>query len=309
MASMSASAKPVLHVDFTDFGTHMNKADNFFTRILGKRYDVRVSDQPDVLIHSHDSEVHRLYTCKKIFHTVEAYRPDLTLSDYAITQLELNDPRNLRLPNYTARATTAELIKQPGEENTILAQKKKFCSFFTSHARAPLRLKFFEKLSKYKQVDSAGSYMNNIGRTIPYSREAKLSFMREYKFYMAFENDLVPWYTTEKIAEGMATRCIPIYWGNPHVAEDFNPKSFLNYSDFPNDEALIERIIEIDRNDELYREYLREPFFYDNKPSKYFDETRTLDFLTRCIEDSTPPGGSRKGSRVLVKRNKPHVRK
>ena len=138
MASMSASAKPVLHVDFTDFGTHMNKADNFFTRILGKRYDVRVSDQPDVLIHSHDSEVHRLYTCKKIFHTVEAYRPDLTLSDYAITQLELNDPRNLRLPNYTARASTAELTKQPDEENIIPAQKKKFCCFFTSHARRRL---------------------------------------------------------------------------------------------------------------------------------------------------------------------------
>jgi hypothetical protein len=148
--------------------------------------------------------------------------------------------------------------------------------------------------------------MNNIGRTIPYSREAKLSFMREYKFYMAFENDLVPWYTTEKIAEGMATRCIPIYWGNPHVAQDFNPKSFLNYSDFPNEQALIERIIEIDKNDELYREYLRQPFFYGNKPNKYFDEMRTLDFLTRCIEDPTPTVGSRKGSRLFVKRNKPH---
>jgi hypothetical protein len=306
---VNVSAKPVLHVDFTDFGTHMNKADNFFTRILSKRYDVRVSDQPDVLFHSHDSEIHRLYTCKKIFHTVEAYRPDLTVSDYAITQLELNDPRNLRLPNYTARASAQELTKRPGEEEAVFAEKKKFCCFFTSHARASLRLRFFERLSKYKQVDSAGSFLNNIGRTIPYSREAKLGFMREYKFYMAFENDLVPWYTTEKIAEGMATRCIPIYWGNPHVAQDFNPKSFLNYSDFPNEEALIERIMEIDRNDDLYRQYLREPFFYDNKPNKYFDDVRTLDFLTRCVEDATPTVGSRKGARLLVKRNKPHRRK
>jgi hypothetical protein len=303
--------KPVLHVDFSDFGTQMVKTDNRFTRILSQRYDVRISDHPDLLIHSHDSEVHRLYTCKKVFYTVEAYRPNLEISDYSITQLELNDPRNLRLPNYTNRVMAKQLIKKAEEQDATL-EKKKFCCFFTSHARAPLRLNFFEKLSKYKQVDSAGSFMNNIGRSIPNDRAAKIEFMRQYKFYMAFENDLVPWYTTEKIAEGMAAWCIPIYWGNPLVAQDFNPKSFLNYSDFSNEEALIERIIEIDRDETLYRQYLKEPFFYDNKPNKYFDDSRTLEFLTRCIEDTKPTVGSRNaifGPWLLLKRNKPHVRK
>jgi alpha(1,3/1,4) fucosyltransferase len=304
--------KPVLHVDFSDFGTQMVKTDNRFTRLLSQRYDVRISDQPDLLIHSHDSEVHRLYTCKKVFYTVEAYRPNLEISDYSITQLELNDPRNLRLPNYTNRVTAEELIKAPDEEDAVVAQKTKFCCFFTSHARSQLRLKFFEKLSKYKQVDSAGSYLNNIGQRIPNDRAAKIQFMRQYKFYMAFENDLVPWYTTEKIGEGMAARCVPIYWGNPHVAKDFNPKSFLNYSDFPSEDALIERIAEIDRDENLYRQYLREPFFYGNKPSEFFDDERTLNFFTRCIEDKTKTVGSRKsvfGSWVLLKRNKRHVRK
>lgn len=295
--------KEILHLDFTDFGTQMLKTDNRFTQILSRRYDVRISDQPDLLIHSHDSNVHHLYRCKKVFYTVEAYYPNFAVSDYAITQLELNDPRNLRLPNYTNRVRSAELIKKNGEEDHVMAQKKKFCCFFTSHARAPLRLKFFEKLSKYKQVDSAGSYMNNIGRTIPYSQEAKLSFMREYKFYMAFENEMVPSYTTEKIAEGMAARCIPIYWGNSNVAKDFNPNSFLNYSDFPSEDALIKRIIEIDQNNELYFEYLTQPFFHNNIPNKFYDENRVLDFLTRCIEDETQTVGSRKNSRCFLKRN------
>jgi hypothetical protein len=309
----SSLIKPPLYIDFCDFGTPLDKTNNFFTNLLATRYDVHIADMPDYLFHSHDGEVHRLYTCKKIFHTVEPYKPDLTRSDYSLTHRELNDPRNLRLPNYATKVEPDILIKQPNEAAPLLAEKNKFCSFFTSYgnAKTKLRIDFFHRLSRYKQVDSAGKHLNNIGRSIPFGLEAKLAFLRPYKFYIAFENESIPGYTTEKIIEGMSARCIPIYWGNPGIVEEFNPKSFLNYHAFPNEEALIQRIIDIDRNDDLYLEYLNQPFFHDNQPNLYFSRTRLLDFFTSIINDPRPPIAARKklfrlGRWRLIKRNKPH---
>src|SRR5581483_2407879 len=92
--------KPPIFIDFSDVGTRLIKTDNFFTNLLATKYDVRIADKPDCLFHSHDGNIHRLHTCKKVFFTVESYRPDLTVSDYSITHHELNDRRNLRVPNY-----------------------------------------------------------------------------------------------------------------------------------------------------------------------------------------------------------------
>ena len=95
------TAKPPVYIDFCDFGTHLNKADNYFTRILTPKYDVKIVDKPDLLFHSHDGNVHRLYTCKKIYWTPESDLPDFNECDFALTSRYLDDPRHLRLPFYT----------------------------------------------------------------------------------------------------------------------------------------------------------------------------------------------------------------
>lgn len=310
---MGQTAKPVLCVDFVDFGTRLSKRNNFFTRILEKQFDVRIADRPDLLIHSHDGNVHRMYNCKKVFHTVEPYYPNFQESDYSLTFHELPDPRNLRLPNYATKVKPEWLVKRVGEADVINKQKRKFCSFFTSYANAKThhRINFFYKLCRYKKVDSCGQWNNTIGRTVPFDTSLKIEFLSQYKFYMAFENRSLPGYTTEKIAEAMAARCIPIYWGNPEVARDFNPRSFLNYHDFRDEDALIERIVEIDNNEDLYKSYLAEPFFVDNKPNIYFDQGRLLNFFVAAVEDRAARYSKAArsfffGRHLLVKRNKAH---
>ena len=72
-------------------------------------------------------------------------------------------------------------------------------------------------------------------------------------------------------------RTLPIYWGNPLVHQDFNPGRFLNYYDYESDEALIERIIELDQDDAKYLEYLQQPLFHANRPNEAFDQERLLD--------------------------------
>lgn len=302
-----------IYIDFLDHGVRRVKTEEYFYRLLQRRFDLQLADTPDYLVHAHDSEVHRLYSCKKIYWTAENYAPDFSGSDYALTCHHLDDPRHLRYPIYTRWAEGEQLVKKPGEAEKVAAEKSKFCCFFTSYVSGKIapRINFFHKLSRYRQVDSAGKAMNNIGQNVPFGLDAKIAFMRPYKFYMAFENSIVPGYVTEKICEAMLARCIPIYWGDPRVAEDFNPKSFLNYHDFPNEEALIERIREIDRDDALYFQYLNEPFFHGNKPNIYFDEERTLNFFEKIFSDKSPPVAARKrffpfGRWMLVKRNKLH---
>lgn len=305
-------SKPVLHLDFSDFHLRMRKDDNFFTRILAQKYDVKISDKPDLLIFSDSGDMHRLHRCRKIFYTAEVFRPDFSAADYAMTFHHLDDARNLRVPNYVPRMEAGLLVKSAEELAGVSARRDRFCCFFTSYANAKtqFRLDFFEQLSRYKKVDSAGRWNHNISEIVPNDIPSKLAFLRQYKFYMVFENESLPGYTTEKLAEAMAARCLPIYWGSPEVAKDFNPKSFLNYHDFPSQQAFINRIIEVDKNDELYRQYLREPFFHGNKPNIYFDQQRILDFLSDAIDDQRPPVSTRgawkyPGRWMLLKRYQP----
>jgi len=128
---------------------------------------------------------------------------------------------------------------------------------------------------------------------------------------MAFENTSIPGYTTEKIIEAMRARCVPIYWGNPRVAEEFNPRSFINANDFPSNEALIEHIRRVDQDENLYRQYFEEPYFSGNVPNQYFSKDRILDFFGRVFSDPTPPLAARRRRWLkrwmVLKRKPPHV--
>ena len=113
--------------------------------------------------------------------------------------------------------------------------------------------------------------------------------------------------------EPMVARCLPIYWGNPLIAEEFNPRSFLNRADFPSEEALIKRIIELDRDDAKYLEYVRQPYFHQDQPNLYFSRQRLLEFFERIFTDRIVPvaqRGRRKsfffGRWILVKRHHWH---
>ena len=131
-------------------------------------------------------------------------------------------------------------------------------------------------------MDSGGKYFNNIGFRV----KDKLDFIKDYKFVIAFENASWPGYTTEKIFEPMLVNSIPLYWGNPRVELDFNTRSFINYYDFNSFDAMIERIIEVDRNDQLYLKYLGEPWFRDNKLNEFVGEERLIGILKFVIEQS-----------------------
>lgn len=259
-------------IDFADFSRGFDKGNNYFLNLLKERFDVEVSDDPDFLLYAPFGQEHRKYKCIKIFYTGENIRPNFNECDYAFSFDHLDSDRHYRLPFYVLMGDVSKLIVKPPVEE-IIQTKKKFCNFVYSNDRAKERIEFFHLLSKYKKVDAGGKVLNNIG----YQVADKLSFLNKYKFTISFENSSFPGYTTEKIIQPMMANSIPIYWGNELVGNEFNEHSFINVHRFKNFEEAIERIIEIDQNDDLYRKILAEPYFKANVVPEYFKRENILD--------------------------------
>ena len=162
------------------------------------------------------------------------------------------------------------LIKKP-DENVI---KTKFCCFMYSNCDEKMggvkaRKNFLERIN-----NRTGNRVDNLGRC--YNSNYKNNgiwtnndyIYRPYKFVIAFENNQISGYISEKITMPMISRAIPIYLGAPEAVEYFNPKSFVNVANFPNYDACIDYILEIDRDNNLYKSILNEPYLINNKIDK-----------------------------------------
>jgi hypothetical protein len=255
--------------------------DNVFYKMLSEFYDIEISNEPDYLFYSVFGNNHFHYkNCVKIFYTGENKRPNFDECDYSLSFDYLEDDRNLRLP--LSAITLYESGKKDGFEKDIdfyriKSEKKKFCNFIFSNPNAGLRNSLFQELSKYKQVDSGGRVLNNIG----YLVDDKLKFQSNYKFSIAFENSEYPGYTTEKIVHPKLVDSIPIYWGNPVVDRDWNTKAFINAYNFKNISEIVEYIKEVDNNDDLWYKMLIEPHLNEN--SKDINWKSFIDFFEKII--------------------------
>lgn len=260
-----------IKVNCTDFCNQEMRFKNYIFQLIAKHYDVEVSDDPEILFYSCSGQEFLKYNCWRIFYTGENRRPNFEECDYAFSFDHADPPRNYRFPDYAAYEDIRELLR-PKDLDRIVSNKTKFCEFTYSNPLPQERIRFFEALSNYKKVDSFGKVLNNTlgveGSADRFNlnwRNYRRSFLGPYKFSIAFENESYPGYVTEKILYPMLTNTIPIYWGNPEISGDFNTKSFINCHEYKNFEAVVERVIEVDNDEDLYRQYLAEPYYHDNR--------------------------------------------
>ena len=290
---------------------------NIFYELLSQKWKVEITDKPDYLISSvwngtncnggygslgkfqYGGSFQKYKKCVRIFYTAECVRPNWDLYDYCFTFDYLNpvtsDPTNIdrhfRLPWYYFAwgLTPKRGLKHPFLfDKSKNIERSKFCAFLAANPYPLERLEFFDKLSKYKQVDAAGPVRNNIDHIIEYWNKPK--FLSDYKFSMAFENISYPGYTTEKLHDAMAMNTIPIYWGDPLVHLDFNLKSFINVSSFPTMDEAVEYGIKVDQDNNLYSSIFSEPYFNNNKLPDCINTELILNQFTKIF---------RRGSRDL----------
>lgn len=274
--------KEKIKVFFTDFWTEFIISDNFFLDILEKDFEVEINeDNPEILFYSWMGENYKKYKCLRIFYTPENWpKPKYKDCDFSLSFEYWNDLRNLRMPNYILyKITPQHLDKTKWNLDKIMSLHSGFCSMLVSNPNQIVRNNFFNKLNKYKKVDSGGKHLNNIGGRV----KDKLEFISGYKFNLCFENAQHQGYTTEKIVEAMRCQTIPLYWGNPLIHFEFNTKSFFNYTDYQNEDEMIEDIIEHDKDDQKYYQKFIKPWFEDNIPNQYFDHQRIRKYLYDII--------------------------
>ena len=283
-----------IKVKTVDFNSgRVSEQENLIVRLLRKKYDVVISEEPDFLIYSVWGREHLKYDCTKLFYTSEPFSPNFNECDYAVGFDPMCfEPRYLRLP-LSAIGMDASIQDRSGFAD-IDMDARKFCNFVYSNefagSGAFLRKEFCQKLMAYKRVDCPGMVLNNMDSDAIPSRwdgdwyGGKIRFLRNYKFTIAFENTLMDGYTTEKLVQPFLAGSIPIYYGNPRAAEEFNRRAFIDCNQFDNDfDAVIEEVKRVDQDAELAKYMVMQSPMrrgYD------FDwESRLLAFLTRMIED------------------------
>ncbi len=318
--------KPAVRIAFRYFSWSFNPTDNFFYRRLSRYYRIEISDTPQIIFFSvrDGGPRWRMPTLEpgpyqRVFFTPENCRPDMSGCEWAFTfdyDDQVNHPRHLRLPFYVVGGAGEDLIKDPQWSERILDRgRPRFCNFVYSKD-APERIELFRKLSAYKKVDAPGTSMNNappldgprwvknlgaieraltrrsrlaslMARHLRKGDRAKITYLRNYKFTIAYENSSYPGYATEKIYHPMIAGSIPIYWGNPCIHRDFNPRSFVNAHEFSSVDEIVKRVMEIDGDDDLYRRYLDQPWLHDNRLSPFVDIDAYDSRLKLIAEEAT----------------------
>lgn len=254
--------KKNIRIRFVDFWSSCDFENHILTRALRENYDVEIvnDDSADYVFFSVFGDEHWFLPdrCIKIFYTGENVCPDFNACDFGIgfEWMDYGD-RYLRFPNYYATKFFERTTRLMEDKHLRpIPEKTEFCSFVVSNPEGnPIRKQLFEEVSKYKQVNSGGRWLNNVGGPVA----DKLEFERKHKFSICCENSSHSGYTTEKLVESFAAQTVPIYWGDPDVAKIFNPKAFINVMDYASIVDLISAIKEIDSNDNLYQQMLKEP--------------------------------------------------
>ena len=265
--------------------------------MLNRHFQLKVEDPPRLLLYGDvGNGEHLLYPSDtiRIFLTGENIQANWDEADYALTHERIWNERHWRVPLWRH-------FYDPGHTHVerdfsvIQGRVDRFCNFIYSNERAKERIEFFHRLNARKPVDSGGRVLNNIGGPVADKR----AYVARCKFTIAFENESHQGYATEKIIEPLLMGSIPIYWGDPGIEEDFNPDCLINVHKFRSFDEVIERILEIDGSDELWRKYVTSPIFAKNTMPQALSDQAVLAFMERIQRSGARISSSRRAAQRL----------
>lgn len=288
-----------IKISFKNFWYDFNTTNNIFTSILKKKWNVIIDDINPDYIFTGDKNIINKNKCNIYFSGEPSW--DKGNCDWGLVQYDIYDkPNYIRFPlylyyihYYINNGSIKDYSYFYNEKNfnkEFLNQKTNFCNFICGgpyNGNGQYRDYFVKELMKYKNIHCPGTRFNNIGRLLGDSSNGllcssyKTDFIKKYKFTIGFENnstrDGYNGYTTEKFIEPLLSNSMLIYWGNPNISNEFNTNSFINFHDYNDIDLVINKIIELDNNDDLYLERINNPYTLDND---YFNQ----DYLISLFE-------------------------
>jgi hypothetical protein len=271
------------HIGFYESIFSRTKMSNFeFTNDINKANVLLEAGNPDLKIHNYKNWKY------KINFIGEPALPQNEKYDLVLTSIN-NIQNVVDLPLSIAYIHCNNFLPILYNRPIITKVPHHFSTFIVSNPKCDTRNKIFELLNKYKKVNSMGRYANNNNGKIihyPYWSKEFLNVLGSYKFMICFENTKMETYSTEKIVNPYIARTIPIYWGSHNIKNIFNPDSMLFLED-ETDESftkLINKVMELDNDDQKYLEFINRPIFSKDN-IKFWNENYTLDSLGNKINN------------------------
>jgi hypothetical protein len=264
----------------------------------------KYTNSPAKTLHDYGKNVKKIYVSGEV--TTDHHGVLSTGDEYfTIGPLEFNHPRYLRMNLHNTTAawglySESKIVNTPFDwlldtrnADDILFNKKHFCGV-VQNSVVEKRQEMFDKLSSYKPVRASGRWITNVPpneATLTHVQidgdgyRSKVEFLKTCKFSMQMQTDNLRFFTQEKMVHAFAAHTIPIFWGNDRILEDgFNPECFINCHEFESFDAVVNRVIEIDEDDTLFKNMITAPYFIDNKLPYYYDDEYLLTFLEKVID-------------------------
>lgn len=232
----------------------------------------------------------KIHNCKKWAYKINFVgEPTLPKSDkYDVVLTSINRVENIvDLPLSVAYIHCNHFLQYLLNRPVVTSVPGHFCSFIVSNPKCETRNNLFYLLNKYKPVNSMGRFANNIGQIIhyPYWSPQYFDLLSNHKFMICCENTKMETYSTEKIVNPYLGRTIPIYWGSHNIKNIFNPDSMLFLEDESEESVkkLLEKIIELDNDDQKYLEYINRPIFTADN-IQFWNDNYMIESLARKFD-------------------------
>ena len=261
--------KPELKVRLLNqwYGANINNF-GIIKDIIEETHIIKITKQDDydlVLDGAFGSEIYNNKAIK-ISYSGEAIPPKLEGYDLSLGFDYFKSEHYVRLPLYYLYF--GDLISTDFKRNEECnPDKPYFACFLVSNAGrgdgAEARTQVCSSLSSYKPVVSGGVHLNNIGKIIPH--EETYEFLSQCKFVIAYENNgTYPGYVTEKVFQAYFAGSIPLYYSHPSGQQsDLNPNAIISAQSFSTEREMINRIIEVDQDDQQYCKIWNSPIIID----------------------------------------------
>jgi len=244
---------------FVDFWGAYNPASDAIGQKILSGFDL--ADSPaaaNLVVHSFFGEAHAATPRSRLSFSAEPVIPERTPAHWTIDWRHRSQLSHFRLPAWAASIMAYPELADAVQDGPPPGERR-FCNFIYKNPRCDERNAFFEMLHRRRPVDALGRVFHNTDHPNLADRgfANKRSIQREYRFTIAFENSEHIGYTTEKLVDAWLADTVPIYWGNPAVGIDFAPGSFLSLYEAGSLTKLVEQVLEMEHDPDLYETYRR----------------------------------------------------
>ena len=147
--------------------------------------------------------------------------------------------------------------------NNIFHEKTKFAVWIVSHCSTHSKREgFVREMQKYVAVDIFGRCGKRFTSDVA-------TLVKEYKFFLSFENSLCPDYVTEKFFRYFGLNVIQVVRGGVDYDNLLPNDTFINTAKFPDVKALTQYLSNIGSDQERYVAYLRRKNAYEAYTEKF----------------------------------------